>query len=370
MLRLKEKAACRWLGCSLGCAIVLWCSRTLAAEQHVLLLEQEPSRPALLANLQIQLSSLVRLEPRTAAAAVGGTSERIRAATALARSEGALAVVWIDPTIERQDGGREATLYVVGERDGRALLEVVSVTGAEGPELDRTLALKLREVLTELLTQAQSTPSTALLRPPAEPEEREQREPSSAADADPQAAAAESGTASQPPAAWGFVVASGARWVSQPGFARWGVGFAAGPTFQLTHFRVGVSLGIDWLAEASERQPPRSASISELVPQLRFQARTGGSRLYATLHTGPALSLITVTGYDPPRTSEHGLTLFSWMAGVGAELSFGAGWAAAAHVDLQAFTRRERIAVDDVNLIDLGRVRAVVGLELLWHTTP
>lgn len=365
MLRLKEKAARRWVVGSLGCAIVLWCSSTLAAAPHVLLWELEPSPPALLANLQIQLSSLVRLEPRTAAAAVGGTSARIRAATALARSEGALAVVWIDPTIERQDGGREATLYVVGDRDGRALLEVVSVSGAQGPELDRTLALKLREVLAEMLTEPQPAPSAALLRPAPEPVVGEPNEPGLAADTHSQ------GTDSSAASRWGLLVSAGPRWVSQPEFSRWGFGFAAGPTLQLTHLSFGLVLGVDWLSEASEEQPPRSASISELVPQLRFQARTGGSRLFATLHTGPALSLITATGTRPPmRSAEDDLALFSWLVGVGAELSFGAGWACAANVDLQAFTRHEYIAVGDVTLIDLGRIRVVVGLDLLWHMTP
>jgi hypothetical protein len=334
----------------------------------VVLLELEPTPPALLASLQIQLSSLVQLLPRTASDAMSGMSERVRSASALARSEGALAVVWIDPAIERSDGGREATLYVVGERDGRALVEVVSVTGEQGPELDRTLALKLREILAELLSQPSPVPSSALLRP--ERAVDEPREPGSAADGRQPESAAESSTTTRPESAWGLSVAVGPRWVSQPWMARWGVGIAAGPTLQLTHVRLGVALGLDWLPEASEQLTPLSASISELLPQLRFQVQVGGPSLFATLHTGPALSLLTATGYAPPRESERGLALFSWLVGVGGELAFGAGWGCAAHADLYVFTRHQRIDVENVNLIDLGRVRAAIGLDLLGHVRP
>src|SRR5262245_107170 len=157
------------------CALVSSTHRAIAqdagaaAKRPVLVLEAPgPNQRGLAAALRIQLMGSATVEERVVAADAT-LGERIERAAALANSAGAQVVVWSEPALTHRDGSREAVLYVVGQRDGRALLQVVRVPGGEGHELDRTLALKVSEILPELQRAGPAAPSGEALRAPSAP---------------------------------------------------------------------------------------------------------------------------------------------------------------------------------------------------------
>jgi hypothetical protein len=118
------------------------------AQERVVLLQPRNAlaRPGLEPSLRIQLRGLelttleVDFPP--------DLPSRLHVASELARERSADWVVWADDVQTDADASAsQAVLYVVGRRDGRALIEVVRVPGGEGPEVDRSLALKVRELV-------------------------------------------------------------------------------------------------------------------------------------------------------------------------------------------------------------------------------
>src|SRR5947207_9628285 len=143
---------------------LMWVSGA-RADDRVLLVEDTPGGARrLVSALRIQLTGAAQVAARPAPRA-RNTPERIRAATALVRVEDALLVVWAEGPIELPDGSSQAILYAVGQREGRALLEVVRVPGGRGPDMDRTLALKVRSMVDDLQRSRRESPSEAMLEP-------------------------------------------------------------------------------------------------------------------------------------------------------------------------------------------------------------
>lgn len=74
-------------------------------------------------------------------------ASRLSAASGLAEEHDADWVLWADAPEPTPPKSEQTVLYLVGRQNGRALIEVVSVPGGEGPEVDRSLALKVHELL-------------------------------------------------------------------------------------------------------------------------------------------------------------------------------------------------------------------------------
>jgi hypothetical protein len=124
----------------------------------------EPGGGALTNALRIQLDP-----SRPVAGAKRNESESLDAKIEGARQElaggGAELAVWVERGA-RTDQGAEFIVYVVGDRAGRALVEVVRVEGDEGPELYRVIALKVRDVLDEVtIARAEPDLARALVTP-------------------------------------------------------------------------------------------------------------------------------------------------------------------------------------------------------------
>ena len=118
----------------------------LRARLVLLQIEGAAARPALEPSLRIQLRELELVSERVALPP--DVPSRIAAANRIAEDEAADWVIWADEL--QTDPGRpadQAVLYVVGRKDGRALIEIVRVPGGEGPEVDRSLAIKVRELV-------------------------------------------------------------------------------------------------------------------------------------------------------------------------------------------------------------------------------
>ncbi|MDB4987691.1 MAG: hypothetical protein JWN04_2869, partial [Myxococcaceae bacterium] len=130
------------------------------ARDSVLLLEEEGLRPALCAALRIQLSDLADVQCRTAEPATD-LATRIRLASGhVASEQRRLAVL-----LERDPEPNRVRMILVGTEPDRAVLAIESIEDREAPDVDRSLALKVRDVF-ELLEAdvASTTPSAGLVR--------------------------------------------------------------------------------------------------------------------------------------------------------------------------------------------------------------
>lgn len=149
--------------------LVLWLSVLLAnaatAQDTIVLLTAENTarQPRFLDTLRIQLAGLAkvvdggRLQTRS-------HSERIDQALGAAEQHEALAAIWVEGPMPRNDGSAELLLYVVGRREDRALVDVLRVPTRSGningdnaspassidASVMRSLALKVRQVLLDL----------------------------------------------------------------------------------------------------------------------------------------------------------------------------------------------------------------------------
>jgi len=359
------------LGWGRAWAAVLVCVWALVVPQalradspRVLLVERPPARAELRSTLQIQLIGVAELGVRSDEAGDDTTVARIARGGALARAEGALAVVWVDPPLSRSDGATDVVLYIVGERAGRALVEVVHVPGSAGPELDRSLALKVREVVSDMLRAQANAPTEALLVKP---------KPARPKPAPPEPAA-EGGGPSAAPTRWGLALYAGPRLSLQPGPVRLGLGVGGGPMLARAHYMLSATLALDVFPEVTARAAQREVRYYELLPKLQLELAWSFGVVRAGAHAGVGMSAIQATGSTFAealgRELEHTESVRLWLLQVGldVELPIASALALRARAELQALARRQYLAVDRDVLVDLGRVRAQFGLELVWRS--
>jgi hypothetical protein len=343
--RLKKKAAagsCPRAGLALlGWVLVSAWVAPAYALPRVLVLEPAEAPNRFLVSLQIQLSGIATPE-RAPAPPAGNAAAQIDAATALARDEGALAAIWTE-------GVHPVILYVAGEREGRALVEVVRVRGGPGPELERTLALKVREVVAELARSGARAPQEAMLLPPrAAPR--------------PQPSAA---------ARWHPVFVLGARLGSQPriGFARWGASAGVGPALAMHRLRFAAVAGADWFPVVSVERQGERARFWELAGTLTLHAQLRAGRTWFGLQLGPQLATVHATGTTTAGRigAARSELLAAVMAGLSAEVSLGASFGLAAELQLQTLLHQQGFSVNALELVDFGRARARLGVALTYR---
>jgi hypothetical protein len=352
VLRLKKKLTRLGRLGVLGWVLVACAPQLARAEPaRVLLLEPAPPRRAFAATLQIQLVGLAELVAEPQPSDAHTTAERVQAASELARRRQLLAVVWAEPARSATNGPQLGVLYVVGEREGRALVEVVRLPGGAGPDLDRALALKLREIVAELIRANARAPSEVMLVAPVQV-------PPSAAQPAPDGAALHA------------LLFVGPRLALQPDLTRGGLGFGAGPVLSIPGWRFCAALGLDWLPARRRGRDGLLVRFSELAPQLRLRAQLQRGPLWLGVQTGLALALVEASGSTRTRENSANVALISGLFAIDLELPISRGLAVAAALELQAFTRQQRFAVNEQELVDLGRLRTLLGLELRWHWPP
>lgn len=362
--------ACVWALVSAAAAAVL-AQANDTVDTVLVLQERTREQTSLVSALRIQLPSTLAVRVRDWAGNGAGLPQRIQYASELASGSALLAVVWTEPTIELADGTRETVLYIVGQRAGRALLDVVRVPAGHGPDLNRALALKVGEVVNDLRQTS---------APGAQPSLLSARAPSSTVPptaAVAKAARAQPGTptaaadraALQPHKRWSAMAAVGGRLATQlePGWSRWGVGCTAGPMLQIGSWAAALRIGLDWYPEASRVRNRETVGLSELTPLLLASAdwRTTPN-LALGVRSGAGLAFLTATGTTARGSSNEDKTnTFSWFVGVEAVQALSAGLAIAASIDMQVQAVQQRFAVNEHDVADLGRMRLVFGLQLL-----
>lgn len=372
MLGLKKNAATSLAGLALACGLVgLW-ARPAYAEADVLLLEASPEPSGFFIALQIQLSGVAtatrqrRERPRNAA-------EAIERGTELVHAQRALAAVWI----ERASASSPAIVYVVGDRQGRALVEVVQVPGNRGPDLDRAAALKVRELVAEMQRARAAVPEATQLvqaapaQPPSVPPagtEAPPAQPPSAASPLPAAAEDQSDYESEPKPIWAAVAFAGVRLGSQPAFGlgRWGAGLGAGPVLDLQSLRAAFRFGFDVFPSVSVTGSLGGVRFWEWAASATLHAQLRAGPLWIGGLAGPQLVGVHATGVTF-RQSEGSATPSTWALSLGAdlELPLTGSLSLNASLRLQALANRLHLDVNEESLVDLGRLRAHIGVDVL-----
>jgi hypothetical protein len=314
----------------------------------IVLQERGQPQPGLVSALQIQLTGSWALQVREVPPGAE-VSARLQQAGELARAEQTLAVVWAELGLAEADGSRQALVYVVGQRDGRALVQVVRVPGGHGPDLERSLALKIGEILEELSSQSGEA---RLLRASSPPSAAEPIEPAPA------------------PLRQGLVVAAGARFAfSGSGFGRSGLGLEVGPSARRGRLLLRVGLGIDWFPQASVRRAGAEVSVSELTPLLRAAGEYELGRLSLAARSGIGYELVRARGQTPNGrigAADGGSAACFLGLGLAYELGFDLWLAAAGDLVLQA--SRQRFQVNGRDEVDLGRVQARWSIDLVYRS--
>lgn len=344
-----------------------------AAAQPSLLVLEDPAepQPRLLAALRIQLGAGVRVDVR-ATSRSGALPAQLAEASRLAREEARAAVMWVDAAGE-QAASRQALLYVVGQRDGRALVEVVSVPAGRGPDLERVLALKVSELLEEM----RSEPAHALAPPvPRRTQVAAAPPPMAAEDSGPPMAA----EGSPPPMAaavagstWDAALAVGPRLSSVFGasLTRFGVGALAATEWTFGSVRAGIGLGLDWYPTARRERVGATLDVNEVAPLARAELTLRQPLVDVSVHTGVALDSLSVSGRTELATTGHSAAVsLAWLAGVGVERALASRLALAAFMELAVQARRQYFAVNGEDALDLGRVRLIAGIELRVRLSP
>jgi hypothetical protein len=327
------------------CAWVLLCAPVAAKGVDVVLVLDADSKVSagFLSALQIELGDAYRVNvaPRTVPAALPA---RIALATELVESERALATVWIE------DGSpqpRSALLYVVGRRAGRALLEVVQAPDTGDLDLPRMLSIKLAELLSQLRsgTLHPLQPQPVAPPPAAEPEPPR-------------------------PRVWGalslgprFDVGLGAGW------SRFGLGAGLAPELSFGSLRLALGLGIDWYPSLQVRANSSEVSLSEATPRVFLGASWFTPGVAFAFQAGPTWSIMSVTGRTP-RGLEHGDTLdaLGLSFALSAERSFASTLSLGARLELHVAERRLHFDVNEESVLDRGRWRLSLGIDVTFRT--
>jgi hypothetical protein len=332
-------------------ALVLLCGRA-EAEPLVVVLDSPAGPPTaeLVSALHLHAggTALVRVGPVLAA---GPLAAQVAQASAHAKAEGAALVVWIDawPAVGPGEGAYVA--YVVGEKEGRALLEVIRVRASERAAAARVIALKVGSIIDLLLAPA---PAAAASGPDVA-----------------------RGIAADPPGpslraplrvALG-VEALGAFGVLGAGSEgpRGGAGLTAEVALERRGWRIGAFGALRWLSSSSAATDLGSVTVRE-----------GGAALGAVvlrdlgpLALGGAIEagarLLSASGRAEDGRSDSALVATPVVTGtVGAQVALTPRLALGAAAGVETSLVRRRFLLLGEPAADLGRFRPVARLSLSW----
>jgi hypothetical protein len=319
---------------------------------------ESPLRTRFLSALQIELGDVyqVRASDQPVPEALPA---RIAFATELVESERASATVWI----EAAGNERVAILYVVGRRAGRALLEVVQAPDARGLDLERMLSIKLAELLAQLRSDGAHPLNPVTQAPP--PRAADAAPKLTAADVNPPPKAAKTNLR-----AWG-AMSLGPRFQAGlgTGWSRFGLGAALAPELSFDSLRIALGLGVDLYPALDVRANGSEVSLSEVAPRVFAGLTWFSSAVSVSLQGGATWSFMSVHGRTP-RGYENGDTVsgLGGFVALCAERAFSSTLALGARAELHSAARRLSFDVNDVTVLDRGRLQFTLGLDLTFRT--
>ena len=317
------------------------------AEARLLVLapEERAPRPSLVEALRLHLRGTARVSVSAQAFPNGSAASRVALATALVQAEGAEFAVWLE-SAALGDGSTLFALYVVGGRPGRAVVEVVRLPAeSDGPDVDRTLALKTSEII-----EAALAPAAVLAAPATRP--------------------APVHLAAAPPAPavrrLGLELSGALRSVTSVDDAEVGLGLGASVVAVPSPLAFDVRLAAFLLSESVVSGAGRRVRVSETDFQLGVGLRSSGTvQLGARLDAD--LRLLQAVGFVATNQTGDALVLVpSIAAGPELRLELGSRMAFSAHVSAEWMVVRQTFVVGGAETADLGRLRGNAQLSLIF----
>jgi hypothetical protein len=329
---------------------LLWAASAHASERVLLLQAPGQAGSGLEGALGVQLVGVAELEVRPLPEAAS-VPLRIDAARELGQRQDALLVVWSEEPVALPDGSKEAVLYAVGQHEGRALLEVVRVPGGQGPDMDRTLALKVRELVDGLHRARAQSPSAAMLQ----------------ADA-----ATQPMTATRPRLGASAALSA----LGDPGLsarpARLAADVALGPSLLLRDLRLSALATLRWYPQRTVQQDGGTARFDELAPGLTLHSQLRAGPLWLGARSGLALAFTSASGETAARAGgkKYVERTALWQLGLDVELPLTAELGLRAGLELTTRFVHRRLSVNDVTVVDLGRVSPLASIGIAWSVPP
>jgi hypothetical protein len=331
-----------WL---LGCALA-------EAQAGVVLFERAPLRPGLCAALRIQLSGSAEVRC-VADVAASSLAERLNATRARLRDEGEL----IGVLLERDSDPRLVRMYLVTGEGEQATLAIERIEDRPEPDVDRSLALKVRDAYEVIAFVDRALPA---------------REASAAvlAKRGSRSAEAQASQGVQPAPA-----PEGPHWLS---FVEIGGGLSLGDSVRgvgsallglgraSARRRYELALGARMLSRQHESSSLGKISVAERGPVLSLRALARRKRLELGAFAELFVAVSSAEGFpaDGEPGQQHVATA---VLGLGPDLRLRMFRSAYLRFtpSLELWTTNQRFALDHQVLIERGHVSASLPLSLL-----
>jgi len=317
----------------------------------VLTSESTPEPERFVELLGIQLSRIATVEVGPAMID-GHLSDKVEMAVDEADARNATVAVWIERGRQRKGDKIEFVLHIVGRRQGRLMVEVFRLPAKDGPNLDRTLALKVGEVLDKMLVPLAPEPTVTWVDPTAT-----ERLPPVAPPHEPRRPgltfAAEVG-------------ARGSAGLDAPEAAA-GVYLAVGVRRPVADFlgEAYVSGGID--SGSNTATAEGTVDTDEIVAAIgaRLLSPIGRLHLGAQLELG--MRLVTADGVTPRgREGSENVALAAVLGSLEARWRLRSSFELRAAAGVEYSPDRLSLTVNQAPIVDLGRVRPVVQLGVVF----
>lgn len=331
-----------------ACFICLFC-QIGNAQSRVLLFDTQnyPSRDGLYAALRIQLvgvADVIRFGtlPDTA------ITDRVATATASVKNEKAMLAVWVEGPNKLSDGSSELVLYLVGERSGRAVVELLRLPAGKGPDVDRSLALKVREVVDTLISTEsphQNLLNSSVKRPT---QDRKPMEPG-------------------PSLSW--VYGAGVIAATQPGtrFGLWGAALDGGVWWDLSGFRIAGEAMLHLHGQVEIVNEYGRVFIDDITPGIGMRGLVDYLPFSFGTLLGFQLRVVDATGVTLSGSEGDDQSVMPcFITALDAQLEFDTVIALRLDIGLQFALRPKLYTVNDRELAELGQPRPFAQLGVAF----
>ena len=312
----------------------------------VLLLDPRGRAPqaGLLLALRIQLGAAARVQAREVPAGLDRAASAEAARAGLA-AEGARAAVWPEAPAPDSGAGFTVCTLRLGPDGQPAPLEVREVHVPEGPDLDRTIALKVSEILDQNAAPPEPAAGVTPAPPPARPE--------------PQLKRWRLGLVGQ--------LGAAAAPLGGTGFGSWGPAIALGAGLANGRVRYEALAEATWLLPVQRTAGTAVVEVQEIVPGLRLCGAAPVGPLWLGAYTAFALSVVHGEAANERAQGKETEVAPSWLLGAAAELPLAPWFGVGVDVGVQVRLRRQRFDVENDEVADSGRVRPIARLALAFR---
>jgi len=322
-------------------AVWAWGACCARAEDVVRLFETKGLRPALCSALRIQVSDLgdVRCEVD---ALDSDLPARIEAAAEVVQNKQARLSV----LLERDPNPRRVRMYIVGGRDDEAVIAIENIENKPDPDVDRALALKVRDALDafELVKQSvaagASTPLAAVVAPR---------------------------SVESVPERWAALLEAGGGLLAGGGSGARAAGkMLAGARLSAASLRAELALGARLHSDITQQSGGASVDESEWGPLLSLRGLWSSARFELG-----AVSEVTFLSMHAQGTTASGARgskregSLALSLGLDARVLLFRATSLRFAPAIEVLSVAQRFSVDDRVTMNLGRTRVLVPLSLL-----